>query len=179
MTDNSEPSKTENDLQAVKKGALEVLVPGKTIFFRGAALNQAAYLAQIDNYLTPYETVNDQRTALTQSVAARNAQEPAAQQFVQDSKLAAGNTFGTDSAEFTKFGFEPRKKAAALTPEEKQLKHDHLLATRAKNGTLGKRQARLAAKGIVEPASGAATPPAAPPSGNPQGGGAGSSVTKP
>jgi hypothetical protein len=140
--------RNEDDLNALKQGALEVLVTGKTIFFRGASMDQTSFLQLVAVALAPYDFVNQHRMLLHLGVAARDSQEGAASQFVRDAKAAVIVSFGENSAEFTKFGFRPQKKPAALTLEQQQLKNARAKATRRARGTLGPK-ARKKIKGVV------------------------------
>jgi hypothetical protein len=158
---SDEASKTELDLVGLQKGAPEVLVSGKTIFLGGQAVDQAGFLAMVNAHLTPFETVHERRTLLSQAMTDRLAKEAEAKAFIQDVKTAAANSFGENSVEFQKLGFKPKKKAPPLTPEEKQQKYERLLATRKARNTLGKKQRRNV-KGVNGTPAGNEGSPAAP-----------------
>jgi hypothetical protein len=153
--------RNEEDLLALRTGAPEVLTPGKTIVFRGGTYDQAGFLQLVNVALAPYDSVNEHRTLLHQAVVTRDGQEDAAAQFVRDAKAAAIVSFGENSLEFTKLGFKAKKKAAPLTPEQKQLKQARLKATRKARGTMSRKQkARI--KGVV-PSDDAGTQPSSTP----------------
>jgi hypothetical protein len=163
MSKSDKSFQNEEDLNAIKKGALEVLVTGKTIFFRGASMDQASFLTLVTTALAPFENVNEHRTLLHLAIAARDAEDVAASQFVRDVKTAVAATFGENSKEFTDFGFHAPKKPAPLTPEKRNLKNARAQATRKARGTLGPK-ARKAVKGVVPaPDNGSAqAPPSSP-----------------
>ncbi len=156
VSKNDKSLKNENDLNALKQGALEVLVTGKTIFFRGASMDQASFLQLVTVALAPYDFVNDHWMSLHMGIAARDAQEDAASQFVRDARAAVIVSFGENSAEFRSFGFHPPKKPAPLTLEKQQLKNARAKATRRARGTLGPKQ-RKKIKGVVPAAESGGT----------------------
>jgi hypothetical protein len=163
MSKSKATSNNEEDLNVIKKAANEVLVTGKTIFFRGASMDQASFLTLVTTALAPFDNVNEHRTLLHLAIAARDAQEDAASQFVRDVKAAVSATFGENSKEFTDFGFHAPKKPAPLSPEKRNLKNARAQATRKARGTLGPK-ARKAVKGVVTtPDNGSAqAPPSSP-----------------
>ncbi len=147
----------EEDLRALKAGVPEVFVPGKTIAFRGGNFDQAGFLQLVDIALVPYDSVNEHRVLLHQAIVARDGQEEAAAQFIRDARAGAIVSFSENSPEFQKLGFKPKKKAASLTLEQKQLKQARAKATRKARGTLGRKQkARI--KGVVTPGNGGSQP---------------------
>ena len=139
---------SEEDLRALKEGIPQAFTPGKTIFFRGGNLDQASFLQLVTTALAPYDSVNSLHMQLHQGVAARDAQEEAAAQFVRDAKASAIVSFGENSPEFSVMGFKAKKKAAPLTLEQKQLKQARIKATRKARGTMSRKQ-KEKIKGVV------------------------------
>ncbi len=178
MSQKDNPGKLEGELLGIQRGAQIVLVGGKTLSLLGATLDQAGMLQAVAGHISPIVSVRDQRAALEQGVTDRRAKAPDSEAFVQAVKLAVTAVYGEHSVEFSQFGFKAEKKAAELTPEQKQLKVARMRATRAKRGTLGSRQKR-SVKGVVNPQEGNAGPPAAPTQGNTTVKDTGSSNAKP
>jgi hypothetical protein len=147
----------EEDLRAMKDGIPEAFAPGKNITFRGNNYDQAGFLQLVNTALAPYDNVNDLHVQLHLGVAARDAQEEAAAQFVRDAKAAAIVSFGEGSNSFQKLGFKTRKKQAPLTLEQKQLRQARIKATRKARGTMS-RKAKAKIKGVV-PENGGSQPP--------------------
>jgi hypothetical protein len=165
MTNNNtdKPGKTERDLLSIRLGAEQALTGGRTISYKGMSYDQASLTRAADASLGPYQSVHRARTILEQVLSERRAGEASAQELVQIVKLAAAAAFGEDSVEFSLFGFQPKKKAVPLTPEQKQHKLEQLRATRKARKTMGRRQ-KQAVKGVVS-SGGTAGPPAAPEAG--------------
>ena len=162
MAKKQNPTKTERDLLAIRVGTQQVLGGGKTILYRGQTYDQTSFTALVDNLLAPYTRVHDMRTLAEKSVEDRRVNEPQAEEFVRLFKVAASAAYGENSLEFSQLGFKPRKEAAALTPEQKQLKLERMRATRAARKTMGRRQ-RAQVKGVVNPGQpNGSTGPAAP-----------------
>jgi hypothetical protein len=160
---NHRSIQNEEDLRALKLGIPDVLVPGKTIAFRGGTIDQVGALQLVNAALAPIDNVNEQHLILHQAVVARDGQEEAVTQLIADLRAGAVVSLGENSSEFSRLGFKPRKKAAPLTPEEKQLKRARAKATRQARGTVS-RKARAKIKGVVNPdgsapPSSATTPP--------------------
>jgi hypothetical protein len=151
---------TEQDLAALKKGALEVLVSGKTIFLRGQPMDQTTFVALIMSYLAPFDSVVELRTQLAQAMAARLAKEAEAKEFLKEAKAGAAATFGESSVEFQKMGFSPRKKARALSSDEKKLKVARAAATRVARHTLGSKAKRAVKGAVVAPTGNEGSPDA-------------------
>jgi len=130
----------EQQLQAAYNGVLAVLQPGTTyvlagVSYTGQAIGQmlAAWIAVIAAYT---DAKRNEQTELAQ----RRQIEPAALAFLKVLHDFVVGQFGATSQELTKFGFEPRKKAAPLTGKQLVIRTAKSDATRQKRGTLGSRQ---------------------------------------
>ncbi len=177
-TKNDKPGRTESTLLAIRKGAEAVLAGGKTFPYMGKSYDLAGFQQLVDTYLTPYTDAREQHTLLASAVASRKANVPAATEFVRLCEFAAASTYGESSLEFSQMGFKPRRKAATLTPEQKQLKLERMRATRAARKVMGSRQRRNV-KGVVN-TDGANTGTPVPPAGNTTApGSGGSNAAKP
>ena len=113
MTTNDHFSKTQRDLEGIVKGIPQVLLPGKTFFFKGINYDQAGFLQLVAAVLAPYENVDTSRTQLAQGIVTRDANEPQAQQFVSDVKAAAVTNYGENTPQFDALGFKPNWKQLA------------------------------------------------------------------
>jgi hypothetical protein len=163
---NHNPKTMTNKLQGIEGGVDKVLVSNVTMMFRGQNVGAKTLAPMAADFLGDYTNVELARTALAAAIAAREANEAAAEQFAKDVQAGALATFGENSQEYKAFGFAPRKKPIELTHEQKETKYKKLLATRAARHTMGKRQ-KEAVKGVVAPpaapeapASGTAAPQA-------------------
>jgi hypothetical protein len=156
---HDQPSKTEQTLSNMQKGAQTALASGKTLTIGGVVYNQQTYAQAVGVMIGRYDAVRHDRTQLAADLADRLANGPQVKQFIQQTKAAVAYVFGEDSQEFSDFGFTPRKKSAELTPEEKELKTARLRATRQARNTMGSRQKKVV-KGVVPPPSGSS--PASP-----------------
>jgi hypothetical protein len=144
------PSKSENSLNSLQRGAQTALINGKTLTIDGVVYNQQSFIQAVGVMVGRYDAVRHDRTQLAADIVTRNANEAAVQKFLDLTEIAVAYTFGEDSAEYTDFGFKPKKKPVELTAEQKQLKVDRMRATRTARNTLGSRQ-KKAVKGVVEP----------------------------
>ena len=147
MATNDNPE-VERQLLAIKAGLAQVLTGGKTISFGGKSYDQTSLAQAVDAVLAPYSNVREHRTLLELGVEERRVKQPEAERFVNVVKHAAAAVFGEDSLEFSLLGFQPKRKAADLTPEQKTHKLELMRATRAARHTMGKRQ-KQAVKGDV------------------------------
>jgi hypothetical protein len=156
MSHSQNPGTIERKLLAIKLGAQQVLVAGKTISYLGKSYDSAAIVQLVDALLAPYIKVREMRTMMSAGVVERNGSTVTATDFIRVLQLAAASSYGEHSLEYSQFGFTPKKKAADLTPEQKQHKLESLRATRNARRTMGKRQ-KQALKGQVDanPATGA------------------------
>jgi hypothetical protein len=150
VSKNDESTKTERTLNAIKLGAAEALAGGKTLTVLGTSYDAAGLDKATTDLLATYQTAREKRIDWNNAVSDRRAKEPDAKQFVRELKRTAGFILGETSVEYSKLGFKPRKPSTPLTPEQKQLRRERMLATRAARGTLGSRQKR-SVKGDVKP----------------------------
>ena len=155
----SEPTinRTLTKLLAIMRGISEVLTAGKTMPFRNGTIDGPGLQALVAPLIALVQAVGDQKTAYQAAISSRNASMPTIEALINDVKKGVSLGFGDGSVAFEQFGFSPRKKAAALTPEQKQLKLQRMRSTRAARGTMGSRQ-RQSVKGVVPTPS---TPPSA------------------
>jgi hypothetical protein len=151
MSTHSNTTKLLQSLQGIQRGIAEVLTTGKTMSFRQSTIDGPGLLALITPLLATIQKVGDEKTAWKQAVAAKKAIEASAEQLVTDVRKGADSSFSETSVEFEQFGFTPRKTAASLTPEQKQLKVARARATRAARGTLGSRQRRSVKGNVTAP----------------------------
>jgi hypothetical protein len=157
------PQKTILALLAIMQGIAQVLSAGKTIPFRKGTIDGPGLQALVGPILATFQAAVNQRTVYHNTVVARDAARPSAEQLIADIKKGVDLQYGSDSTEFTTFGFKPRKKPAASTSEENSQKAAKAAATRKARGTLGPK-ARLQVKGVVP------APEATPPSNGQNGG---------
>jgi len=177
-TKNDKPGRTENALLAIRKGAETVLAGGKTFPYLGKTYDLAGFQQLVDTFLTLFTNAREQHTLLATAVSTREANDPAAKEFVRLCEYSAASTYGESSLEFSQMGFKPRKKAAELTPEQKQLKLERTRATRAARNVMGSRQKRNV-KGVVNPNGGNTGTPVPPVGNTTAPGSGGSNATKP
>ncbi len=163
MTTNGDsPGRMEKKLLAIRQGVVAALTSGKTVPYKGQALDSTGLLALVDGYLAPIQKVRTDRAALNTDLETRRTDAPAVAEFVRLLKASVEVTFGENSNEFTLFGFS-KKKATPLTADQKVHKLEQLRATRQARGTTGPR-ARLAVRGVVSSGGGnAGTPVTSPP----------------
>ncbi|HZV03344.1 MAG TPA: hypothetical protein VFF73_41955 [Planctomycetota bacterium] len=135
-------------LVAIMRGINEVLTAGKTMPFRNGTIDGPSLAAIVQPLLAVLQAVADNKTAWKASITARNNAADTISSLIDDIKKGASLAWKDTSVEFEQFGFAPKKKAAPLTPEAKQLKVERLRATRLARGTVGSRQ-RKAIKGVV------------------------------
>src|ERR1700722_3496816 len=106
--------KTETKLQNIQRGIAKVLAGGKTMAFRGTTANEATLGTLAAAALAPLEDVHAQKASYNQSLDTRDAQDPAAQLFIEDFQRGAESTFGVGSPECQEFGFMPKKKPTPM-----------------------------------------------------------------
>ncbi len=164
MATHENPTKTERELEAILKGAQQVLAGGKTISFRGQSYDLAGFTTLVQSYLDPYVKIRESRALTRKLLEDRRTNELDASEFVHSMKVTAEGAYGDQSVEYAQFGFSPRKKPADLTPEQKQHKLELMRATRLARHTMGKRQKKNV-KGDVSSNGSEAGSPATPPTG--------------
>ncbi|HZU95270.1 MAG TPA: hypothetical protein VFF73_01075 [Planctomycetota bacterium] len=153
------PKATLMALLAIMQGIAKILTGGKTIPFRKGSIDGPGLQALVGPILATFQAAVDQKTSFHNSVVARDAAKPTAEQLIADIKKGVDLQFGEDSTEFTTFGFKPRKKRTPSTGEQNVQKAAKAAATRKARGTLGPK-ARLQVKGAVpSPAPTPTTPP--------------------
>ncbi len=114
-------------------------------------------------WLAAFSAHDDAKRNEMTTLEARRQVEPLAAAFLKVLQEFAINQWGATSQEITKFGFEPRKKAAPLTGDKLVLRTALANATRKARGTRGSRQ-KAAIHGevpndVVVPKDGGAPPP--------------------
>ncbi len=147
MSANS-PLRTENKLRAFLLGLAEALAGGKSLLFRGAALDEATIRSIVEPELDDFLEVHALEIALSVAVAKRQGKLPATKKLLHDLQVGAETTFGDESKEFLALGFQPKKKPGPRPVAKLQLQVERLRATRRARGTLGTRQ-REAIRGDV------------------------------
>jgi hypothetical protein len=147
------------ELQGIANGAQNAWpanVP--TLTYGGQNLTQVQFQALCATMLAPFQAVVDGYAAWQSARKKRNAAIPSAQQFVEDAYAVLPQAVGTNSADLSKYGQQPKKARRKLTSEENLVKAQKAAATRKARGTMSKK-----AKSKIHGTVPAATPPATPP----------------
>lgn len=136
---SSTPGGLELKLDDALSGVQQQLVAGSTLQINGAAMTQAQLVTQLSGYLAPFTAAANEKTAYAQAIKARKAVEPPAREFLIQLKAALVALLGRGNPLLEKFGMlaklpsKPSVQTALLAAAKRKL-------TRAKRGTLGKKQ---------------------------------------
>ena len=134
----------------------------KATFAIGSApLSSKELQTQLQAHVDASNAAYESRVTHSRLVAAARARREQTAPLLAAVRAYAAVTFGEQSAEFTAFGFKPRK-VAQRTAESKAGAVEKLRATRVARHTMGKRQ-RAAIHGTVPTSSPASGPGASPP----------------
>jgi hypothetical protein len=120
--------------------AVPANIPAKSVVtVGGASFTQAQLVTQITALLAPFLAARAAKLAFTQTVGAREQNNPAAQTFIANFKAAIIALFGRDSPVLAQFGFTPHKPRTT-TAGQTVVQAARAKATRAKLGTKGPQQ---------------------------------------
>jgi hypothetical protein len=133
------------ELLAKIASALQTKLPAGTVALKvsGVVTPVTSILTSVQTDLALYTDARDARLVERQKVAARDAQDVAVHARIATLHKALEMELGESNAALADFGFKPKQQRRQLTPAEKSAKKAKAAATRAKNGTLGKRQKRM------------------------------------
>jgi hypothetical protein len=163
MGNTSRERKRGTDLQivtALKEGLLQLdLLP-----LGGRVFTQAELAAFLETRTTKAQAVVTSKKAWHVAIDDFDAHDALAEIVVRDLRNVVIGACGETHPTVSRFGFAARKKPV-LTPEQKELANQRRKATRAKRKTMGRKQ-KLAIKGVVPDAAGAAPVPETPGSGS-------------
>ncbi len=125
-------------------GVQEIVVNGKK-------LDRTALLQEIESVRAPWKSAREAHAVIRQFTQDKPDHKLRADELLAGLEAAFVAHFGRESEELTKFGFKPYKRRRPLTVEENILRTAKGKLTRAKRGTLGKKQrAALKAEGTPE-----------------------------
>src|SRR5579883_1367673 len=144
------------ELLAKIASALQTKLPAGTTVLKvsGVVTPVSSLLTSVQTDLALYTDARDARLVERQKVATRDAANTDVLARIALLHKALEMELGADNAVLADFGFKPAQKRRQLTPEEKQAAAQKAKATRAKNGTLGKRQKRMLGTNAPAPPTG-------------------------
>ncbi len=124
-------------LQQMLQGWQELIPGDSTLLSSAGSLNQAAVLAQLQEYLGVYADLDTHATGTTQARAQAGSQLPEVRTYYAALKAAVISYFGVKSPQLVKFGLKPRKTPAPLTSTQLAVRAAKVKATRQLRGTKG------------------------------------------
>jgi len=124
-------------LQQMLQGWQELIPGDSTLLSSAGSLNQAAVLAQLQEYLGVYVDLDAHATGTKQARAQAESQLPEVRTYYAALKAAVISYFGAKSPQLVKFGLEPRKTPAPLTSTQLAVRAAKVKATRQLRGTKG------------------------------------------
>ncbi|HZV03294.1 MAG TPA: hypothetical protein VFF73_41705 [Planctomycetota bacterium] len=142
----------ENDLRELVAGMQKTFPATGQVVLVGTTYSASDFTSKAQAYLKPFDDTRAARTAFTESVQARDATVEEVRAFIDNAHRFLGAYYGATSPKLADFGVKPKKSARPLTGAENAQKAAKARATRAKNGTLGKRQKQAAKTQPTPPA---------------------------
>ncbi|HZU96808.1 MAG TPA: hypothetical protein VFF73_08965 [Planctomycetota bacterium] len=139
----------------LKKGIQAVIPATATFPLNGVNVTQSDLLAQLTAREAPIDLVTQKRGELEAAINQRRSGDLDTRRFLAQVKAAIILYLGRTNPELTQFGLKPAKDTGTITSQEAQARAQKAKETRAKNGTLGKRQ-----KQALDQQPGTTPPPA-------------------
>ncbi len=102
-------------LQQMLQGWQELIPGDSTLLSSAGSLNQAAVLAQLQEYLGVYIDLDAHAMGTSQARAQAQSQQPEVRTYYAALKAAVISYFGVKSPQLVKFGLKPKKSPAPLT----------------------------------------------------------------
>jgi hypothetical protein len=152
---NGHASAEAKKFSALKKGIQAVIPPTASVVLNGTIVSQPDLLAQLAAQEAPIDLVTQKRGELESAIDARRTTDLDRRRFLAAVRAAIVSFLGRANPELTQFGINPAKDSGTMTSQEAQARAQKARETRAKNGTLGKRQ-----KQALDQQPGTTPPPA-------------------
>jgi hypothetical protein len=161
---SSDPGAFEKQLETLQAGVAADLPAGETFTVLGTQYTPVTLAAAVGAFLALWQGARLAHSAATTAVQARDKALAQAVELVNAVHALLEARLGSGSEDLKEFGFNPKKKPAPLTGDERVAKAAKAKATREARGTLGSRQ-KAAVEGTppgsvtVSTESGAKAPP--------------------
>jgi hypothetical protein len=124
---------TEIQLRTLAAGLANELPPGTPLTVDGEATTSDALAARASGYLSKYTSAREAHATSQKLVHERDEIHPDVRHLIVHLRKTLDVKYGGENPILLKFGFEPHKKKAALTHDQKVAKADKARATREKN----------------------------------------------
>ncbi|HZV00824.1 MAG TPA: hypothetical protein VFF73_29175 [Planctomycetota bacterium] len=152
-TKDSHVGDVEQELRDLIAGMQKSFPATGQVVLVGNTYSAQDFTSKAQAYLVPFDDTHAARSALAEKVQVRDGSLAEVRAFIDNAHRFLGAYFGATSPKLADFGVKAKKSPRPLSGEENAQKAAKAKATRAKNGTLGKRQKQAAKK---------QTPPATP-----------------